>query len=142
MSKSVGRARLSTTLFGMFGLIGLILAAIGIYGVMSYTVEQRRHEFGIRLALGAAPRRVIAMVTRRGAVLSLTGIVIGTGAAFAAAGLMRNLLFGVPPHDVVTFVTIALVLAAVRVLAAFVPGLRATRVNPVAALREERRGDE
>jgi putative ABC transport system permease protein len=141
VSKSVGRAQLSTTLFGMFGVIGLILAAIGIYGVMSYTVEQRRREFGIRVALGATPRRLVAMVTGRGALLSLIGIVIGTGAAFAAAGLMRNLLFGVPPHDVVTFVTIALVLAGVGVLAAFIPGLRATRVNPVAALREERRPD-
>ena len=106
---------------------------------MSYTVEQRRHEFGIRLALGAAPRRVIGMVTRRGVTLSLIGIAIGTAAALASAGLMRNLLFGVPPHDPATFVTIALVLTAVGVLAAWIPGIRATRVNPVTALREESR---
>ena len=139
VARSVGRARLSTTLFGMFGAIGLLLAAIGIYGVMSYTVEQRRQEFGIRLALGAAPGRVVAMVTRRGALLAVTGIAIGSVAAFAASGLMRSLLFGVPPHDPVTFVTIALVLSVVGVLAAYIPGRRATRVDPLIALRSEDR---
>lgn len=139
VEKSVGRARLSTTLFGMFGVIGLILAAIGIYGVMSYTVEQRRQEFGIRMALGAAPRRVIGMVTRRGVTLSLIGIAIGTAVALASAGLMRNLLFEVPPQDPTTFISIAVVLTVVGVLAAFIPGVRATRVNPVTALREESR---
>jgi putative ABC transport system permease protein len=137
VSRAVGRTRLSTTLFGIFGAIGLILAAIGIYGVMSYTVEQRRQEFGIRMALGAEPRNVIALVTRRGALLAFTGIAIGSVAAFAAAGLMRSLLFGVPAHDPATFVTIALVLSLVGVLAAYIPGRRATRVDPLTALRSE-----
>jgi putative ABC transport system permease protein len=137
VTRSVGPARLSTALFGLFGALALVLAAVGIYGVMSYTVQQRRQEFGIRLALGASPRAIVAMVTRRGAALSLAGIAIGTVAALAAAGLMRNLLFGIPPHDVVTFVATVLVLSAVGVLAAYLPGRRATRVDPVSALRDE-----
>ena len=137
VTRSIGPARLSTALFGLFGALALVLAAVGIYGVMSYTVQQRRQEFGIRLALGASPRAIVAMVTRRGAVLSGAGIAIGTVAALAGAGLMRNLLFGVPPHDVATFVATVLILAAVGVLAAYLPGRRATRVDPVSALREE-----
>ena len=141
VSRTTGPARLSTTVFALFGVLGLTLAAVGIYGVMSYTVQQRQHEFGIRLALGATPRTLIGMVTGRGAVLAVTGIAIGTVAALAAAGLMRNLLFGIPPHDAPTFVTIALVLSAVAVLAAYFPGRRATRVDPVNALRDEGRPD-
>ena len=137
VSRALGTSRLATTLFGLFGGLGLLLAAIGIYGVMTYTVQQRRHEIGVRLALGASPTSVLAMVVRRGAVLSLAGILIGLVAAFAASGLMRKLLFGVPPHDGVTFGAIALLLAAVGVLAAYVPGLKATRVDPVTVLRGE-----
>ena len=128
---------MSTALFGLFGALGLLLAAIGIYGVMSYTVQQRRHEIGVRMALGASPRTVIAMIVQRGAVLSVAGIAIGLVIALAATGLMQKLLFGVPPHDAVTFATIAVVLAAVGIVAAYVPGLRATHVDPVAVLRGE-----
>jgi putative ABC transport system permease protein len=137
VAQSLGTTRLSAALFGLFGALGLVLAAIGIYGVMSYTVQQRRHEIGIRLALGAAPRDVVAMIVRRGAILSLIGIAIGTVAALLAAGLMQKLLFGVPPHDRTTFVATAAILAAVGIIAAYVPGLRATRVDPVAVLRGE-----
>ena len=137
VSRAVGTSRLSTVLFGLFGILGLVLAAIGIYGVMTYTVQQRRHEIGIRVALGASPRDVLRLVVRRGALLSLTGIGIGLVGALAASGLMRRLLFGVPPHDVPTFVAIAALLAAVGVLAAYVPGRRATRVDPVTVLRGE-----
>jgi putative ABC transport system permease protein len=137
VSRSVGTARLSTVLFGLFGTLGLVLAAIGIYGVMTYTVQQRRHEIGIRVALGASPRAVLQLVVWRGALLSFTGIGIGLLGAFAMSGLMRRLLFGVPPRDVPTFVVIAAALAAVGVLAAYVPGLRATRVDPVTVLRGE-----
>jgi len=137
VSRAVGTSRLSTVLFGLFGVLGLLLAAIGIYGVMTYTVQQRRHEIGIRVALGASPRDVLRLVVWRGALLSLTGIAIGLVGALAATGLMRRLLFGVPPHDALTFVVIAALLAAVGVLAACVPGLRATRVDPVTVLRGE-----
>ncbi|HTJ24419.1 MAG TPA: ABC transporter permease, partial [Gemmatimonadaceae bacterium] len=102
VSQALGTSRLATALFGLFGGLGLLLAAIGIYGVMTYTVQQRRHEIGVRLALGASPGSVLAMVVRRGAVLSFVGIVIGLVAALAASSLMRRLLFGVPPHDSVT----------------------------------------
>ena len=135
VSRAVGSTRLSTVLFGLFGLLGLVLAAIGIYGVMTYTVQQRRHEIGIRVALGASPRAVLRLVVWRGALLSLTGIAIGLVGAVAASGLMRKLLFGIPPRDVPTFVVIAAVLAGVGVLAACLPGLRATRVDPVTVLR-------
>lgn len=132
---AVASTRLSATLFALFGALGLLLAAIGIYGVMSYTVQQRQHEIGVRVALGASTGNVVGMMVRRGAWLSLLGIVIGTTLAFAGAGLMQRLLFGIPPHDRVTFATIAVGLAAVGVLAAYVPARRAARVDPVSALR-------
>jgi len=133
---AVASMRLSASLFALFGVLGLLLAAIGIYGVMSYTVQQRQHEIGVRVALGASTGSVVGMVVRRGALLAVTGIAIGTALAFAGAGLMQRLLFGVPPHDSVTFITIALVLAGVGVLAAYVPARRAARVDPITALRD------
>ena len=104
---------------------------------MSYTVRQRRHEIGVRLMLGATPRDVLSMVVKRGATLSAIGIVIGTGLAVPGAGLMHNLLFGVAPHDWTTFVAIAAILGGVGIVAAYLPGVRATHVDPVTALRGE-----
>ena len=135
-SRAVASTRLAASLFALFGALGLLLAAIGIYGVMSYTVQQRQHEIGVRVALGASTRSVIGMVVRRGAVLSMLGIAIGSVLAFAGAGLMQRLLFGIPPHDGVTFATIAAVLGAAGVLAAYLPARRAARVDPVTALRD------
>jgi putative ABC transport system permease protein len=135
-SRAVASMRLSASLFALFGALGLLLAAIGIYGVVSYTVQQRQHEIGVRVALGASTRNVIGLVVRRGAVLALLGIAIGSVLAFAGAGLMQRLLFGIPPHDGVTFVTIAALLAGVGVLAAYLPARRAARVDPVTALRD------
>ena len=132
---SVATPRLSATLFALFGLLGLLLAAIGIYGVTGYTVQQRQHEIGVRVALGASTGSVVAMVVRRGATLALVGIAIGTALAFAGAGVMRRLLFGIPPHDRVTFATIALILAVVGIVAAWLPARRAARVDPLTALR-------
>lgn len=137
VSQALGSTRLSTTLFGLFGALGLLLAAIGIYGVMTYTVQQRRHEIGVRIALGASPSAVVAMVVRRGAVLAVVGIVVGLVVALAMAGLMQKLVFGVPPRDSATFGTIGVIVGAVGVLAAYVPGVRATHVDPAAALRGE-----
>jgi putative ABC transport system permease protein len=135
-AEAVASTRLSAGLFALFGALGLLLAAIGIYGVMSYTVQQRQHEIGVRVALGASTGSVVGMMVRRGALLALIGIAIGTALALAGAGLMQRLLFGIPPHDSATFVTIALVLAGVGILAAYVPARRAARVDPVSALRD------
>jgi ABC-type antimicrobial peptide transport system permease subunit len=98
-------------------------------------VQQRQHEIGVRVALGASTGNVVAMVVRRGVSLSILGIAIGSVLAFAGAGLMRRLLFGIPPHDAVTFATITVVLAGVGVLAAYLPARRAARVDPITALR-------
>jgi putative ABC transport system permease protein len=137
VSESLGRTRLSTTLFSLFGALGLLLAAVGIYGVTSYTVQQRRHEIGIRMALGARPGTVVRMVVRRGAALVGAGIVIGTVGGLAGGQLMQKLLFNVSPGDTSTFVAIAALLGAVGLVAAYVPARRATRVDPVAVLRGE-----
>jgi predicted permease len=137
VSQSLGRTRLSTTLFGMFGALGLLLAAIGIYGVMSYTVQRRRHEIGVRMALGAGAGDVVQMVVRRCAQLVLLGIVVGTIGGLASARLMEKLLFGVTPGDRVTFLAIAGILGAVGLLAAYLPARKATQVDPVSVLRGE-----
>ena len=135
VSRAEGTTRLSTVLFGLFGALGLLLAAIGIYGVMTYTVQQRRREIGIRIALGASPRTVLGTVVRRGAALSVAGIGIGLLGALLVSGLMRKLLFGVAPRDALTLIIVAAVLGGVGLLAACLPGLRATRVDPVTVLR-------
>jgi ABC-type antimicrobial peptide transport system permease subunit len=137
VSQSLGRTRLSTTLFSLFGALGLLLAAVGIYGVMSYTVQQRRHEIGVRMALGARAADVVGAVVRRGAQLVLAGIVIGTVGGLLGARLMEKLLFGVPPGDRLTFIVIAAVLGGVGLLAAYLPARRATQVDPVSVLRGE-----
>jgi ABC-type antimicrobial peptide transport system permease subunit len=124
-------------LFGLFGALGLVLASVGIYGVMSYGVIQRTREFGLRMALGARESDVRGLVVRQGAMLSGVGIIIGLAGAFALTRVMRTLLFAVTPSDPVTYVGIAVVLGAVALLASYLPARRATRVDPVIALREE-----
>ena len=137
VGKSLGISRLSTMLFGLFGVLGLVLASVGIYGVMSYGVIQRTREFGVRMALGARQSDVRGMVVRQGALLSGIGIVIGLAGAFALTRLMRTLLFAVTPSDPVTYVGIALVLGTVALVASYLPARRATQVDPVIALRED-----
>ena len=137
VGKSLGSSRLSTMLFGLFGVLGLVLASVGIYGVMSYGVIQRTREFGVRMALGARQSDVRALVVRQGAVLSGIGIAIGLAGAFAFTRLMRTLLFAVTPADPLTYIGIALVLGAVALVASYLPARRATLVDPVIALREE-----
>ena len=134
---SVGDTRLDTVLFGMFGIIGLVLAMIGIYGLGAYTVQQRRHEFGIRMALGAQRSAVLSMAIRRGLVLAAVGLVAGVLGALSLTHLMGTLLFGVKPNDPVTFAWVGAALAAVAALSAWVPARRATRLDPVAALRSD-----
>jgi putative ABC transport system permease protein len=137
VGESLGSSRLSTMLFGLFGALGLVLASVGIYGVMSYGVIQRTREFGLRMALGARASDVRGLVVRQGAILSGVGIIIGLAGAFALTRVMRTLLFSVTPSDPVTYVGIACVLGAVALLASYLPARRATRVDPVIALREE-----
>ena len=112
----------------------MLLAAIGIYGLMDYTVEQRTQEIGIRLALGAEANQVRNLVVRQGMRLALAGVTVGVGAAWGLALLMQSLLFGVKPRDPVVFLVILVVLSGVALLAVWIPATRAGRVNPIDAL--------
>jgi putative ABC transport system permease protein len=134
---SVSDTRLDTVLFASFGIIGLVLAMIGIYGLGAYTVQQRSHEFGIRMALGAQRGTVLSMAIRRGLVLAAVGLVVGVAGALSLTHLMGTLLFGVKPNDPATFVWVAVALAAIAALSAWVPARRATRLDPVSALRSD-----
>jgi putative ABC transport system permease protein len=136
-AQSIGQERFTLLLFGLFAALALILAAAGIYGVMSYSVAQRTHEIGIRQALGAQTRDVLALVLREGLLLVLIGAAIGVSAALLLTSLMEKLLFGVSPTDPLTFVGVAGLLAAVALLACYLPARRATRVDPMEALRYE-----
>jgi len=136
-SESVGSTRLRTVLLGIFAGVALLLAAIGIYGVLSYSVVQRTHEMGVRAALGATYWDQIKLVLRGGMLLTVIGLAIGIGGALAAARLLASLLFNVTPHDPVTMVAVGCVLGAVALAACYIPARRATRVDPLIALRYE-----
>jgi predicted permease len=129
--------RLAGTLFGIFGCVGLLLAAIGLYGVMSYSVSRRTREIGIRLALGAQKGGVERLVVRQGMLLTLIAITLGLGAAWAVAKFAAFLLYGVDPHDLMTFTAVPLFLGLVALLACWIPSRRAARVDPMEALRYE-----
>jgi ABC-type antimicrobial peptide transport system permease subunit len=129
--------RFTLILVGTFAALALVLASIGIYGVISYSVEQRTREIGIRTALGASPRHVLGMVLGDGTKLALIGIGIGTVGALVLTQFIRAFLYAVSPSDPLTFTGIALVLAAVTVIASYVPARRAMKVDPNTALRYE-----
>jgi len=137
VSQSVARQRFSMLLLGIFAALALVLAAVGIYGVMSYSVAQRTREFGIRMALGAQRSDVLKLAVGQGLKLVLIGIVIGLAAAFVLTRVMSSLLFGVSATDPATFIIISLVLIGVAVVASFIPARRATKIDPMVALRYE-----
>jgi putative ABC transport system permease protein len=136
-SQSIASERLNLTLLSIFAAVALILALVGVYGVMSYSVTQRTHEIGIRMALGAQTGNVMKMVIGNGMKMALIGIVLGLGGAFAITRVMQNLLFGISATDLLTFVAVPVILIGVALVACFVPALRATKVDPMIALRYE-----
>ncbi len=134
---SLARRRFSMLLLTLFASLALGLAAIGVYGVMAYLVSQGARELGIRMALGATPRRILIMVVRQGLAVAAVGVGIGLISAFGLTRLMRRLLFGTEATDPLTFAAIALLLAAIALVASFVPALRAARIDPMVSLRSE-----
>jgi ABC-type antimicrobial peptide transport system permease subunit len=137
IARSVARQRFSMTLIGVFAVLAMLLAAVGIFSVMSSLVAQRTHEIGIRMALGAQPRDILSMVVRHGITLTLVGVGCGLAAAFAFTRLMTSLLYEVSATDPVVYGGITALLAAVALAACYLPARRATKVDPLIALRYE-----
>jgi putative ABC transport system permease protein len=137
ISRSVSTPRFNTTLLSIFAAVALILTVVGLYGVMSYAVAQRTSEIGIRLALGAQTKDVLALIIKQGLQLVLLGLGIGLLGAFALMKIISGLLFGVTTRDPVTFAAVTIVLAVIAMVACYVPARRATRVDPLEALRYE-----
>jgi ABC-type antimicrobial peptide transport system permease subunit len=137
ISTSVSEPRFRTVLLTIFASIALALAAVGIFGVMAYSVAQRTRELGVRMALGASQGRVLQLVLADGARLTLLGVAIGMVASFMATRYISGLLFSVPPHDAMTLVGVAAGLVVVSLCACYLPARRATLIDPIVALRDE-----
>lgn len=135
VSRSVAGQRFNLILLGVFAALGLVLTAVGIYGVMAYSVSQRTREIGVMIALGAQPGKVLKLVMKQGMTLALIGVVIGLAASFALTRVIKSLLFNVSATDGLTFVAVSLTLTSVALLACWIPARRATKVDPVIALR-------
>jgi putative ABC transport system permease protein len=134
-ANSIASQRFGALLLAIFAAAAALLAGIGVYGVMSYNVAQRTHELGVRLALGAKPRDLFALVVARGLLLAAVGAALGLAGALALGPIMRGLLFGVRPADPITLVLVPVVLAGVALLACSLPGRRAARIDPIESLR-------
>ena len=137
ISESTARQNFNMLLLTIFAGLALLLAAIGIYGLMSYTVEQRTQELGIRMALGAGQGDMLKLVVRQGMLLAGIGLVVGLAASFGLNRLLANLLFGVKANDPVTYAAVTVILIAVALLATYIPARRATQIDPMIALRYE-----
>lgn len=137
MNEAVARPRFLTVLFGAFGTIGLLLGAVGIYGVLAFIVSQRRREIGLRIALGANRGAVQRLVIRRGMILAVTGVTVGMASAFLLSRYIEAMLFGIASTDALTYVTVAIALVAIAALASVIPARRAARVDPLVALQPE-----
>jgi predicted permease len=137
IENTVADKSLNTTLLSVFAGVSLLLAVIGVYGVMSYTVAQHTREIGIRMALGARPQAILKLIMGRGFVLVSIGVAVGVLASFGLTRFIENMLFGVTPTDPLTFVIIVAILGAVALLACLIPAQRAMRVNPIVVLRHQ-----
>jgi putative ABC transport system permease protein len=137
LSNSAAQPRLNTVLLTAFAAVALLIATIGIYGVLAYSVNQRTREIGLRMALGATPGSVLQLIVGQGMKVVVVGVVIGLAGGLALGRAVSSLVFGVPVHDPVTFSLVAVVLTAVALAACIIPAQRAARVDPMVALREE-----
>jgi putative ABC transport system permease protein len=137
IDESLAGDRFSTVLYASFAGVALVLAAIGIYGVMSFTVAQRTHEIGLRMALGAAPKHVLSLVLKEGLLLALIGLFIGLGGTYFVGRLMKSLLYQVTAIDPAAVSAVCLVLLLSAFCACYLPARRATQVDPLVALRED-----
>jgi ABC-type antimicrobial peptide transport system permease subunit len=137
LSQSIAPQRFVALLLSLFAALALIQALIGIYGVMSYAVTQRRQELGIRMALGAHSGNILSLVLKRGMKLTLIGLALGLIGAVASTRLLRDMLFGIKPFDPLTFAAMTLLLVCISLVACFLPARRATKVDPMNVLRNE-----
>ena len=137
VSAAISKERFQSLLLGLFAALALLLACVGLYGVISYAVVQRTHEIGVRMALGAKPVDVLRLVIRQGMGLTIVGLIVGVAAGSVVTRVLSDMLYGVSARDPLTFVGVPVLLLVVAFLACYIPARRATRIDPLTALRNE-----